>query len=273
MWPASAVITAPGTSMLPRSLAPLILGALLLCSSPPAQAGPGMPTTLPCRELDWGWAPLDLGSDIRVAPLVVIGPMPDLEQVGFLGETLEGKAALLRELRSTQVAAVTESFSDALPGALASALPEGWQGRFSDARVPPSTRTQLAAGLDGRRSLEDALQLAVDRLPGEVVLFRWMSDVTAEPLSASTAPGTTLRAADRLIYVDGHTDPVLAHATVGLALVAADGEVFLRYEDRYSFVITGSDNALRAGRSLARQLVEDLEPLLDEPTVATAFGP
>jgi hypothetical protein len=259
--------------MLLRSIVAISLVALLLGSSATAQAGPSLPTTLPTQELDWGWAPLELGSDIRVAPLVVVGPMPDLERVGFLGEELEGKAAQLRDLRSTQVAAVTESFSDALPGALASALPADWRGRFSDARVPPSTRTQLAAGLDGRRSFADAMQLAVDRLPGEVVLFQWMSDVTAEPLSASTAPGTTLRAADRLVYVDEHTDPVLAHATVGLALVAADGEVFLRYEDRYSFVITGSNNALRAGRSLARQLVDDLEPLLGEPTVVSAFGP
>jgi hypothetical protein len=113
----------------------------------------------------------------------------------------------------------------------------------------------------------------VDRLPGEVVLFRWISDIQAHPLGASTAPGTTLRAADRLVYVDDHTDPVLAEATVGLALVAADGEVFLRYEDRYSFVITGTNTAQRAGRFLAQQLVSDLDPLLEQPEVATAFGP
>lgn len=256
-----------------RSLALLTAALLTGATCPIAQATPGLPSSLPIRELDWGWAPLELGSDIRVAPLVVTGPLPALAPVGFLGEQLEGTEAHLRELRGTQVVAVTESFSDALPGTLASALPEGWSGHFSDARVPPSARTQLAAGVDGRRSLDGALQLAVDRLPGEVVLFRWMSDITAEPLATTTAPGTTLRAADRLIYVDQHTDPVLAQATVGLALVAADGEVFLRYEDRYSFVITGSNTSLRAGRDLARQLVHDLQPLLQEPTVATAFGP
>jgi len=254
----------------------LMLAAAALLIGPTvrsAHAGPGLPTGLPTHELDWGWAPLELGSDIRVAPLVVVGPLPELEQVGFLGEELEGTAAQLRSLRSGQIAAVTESFSDALPGALASALPAGWNGHFSDARIPASTRTQLAAGLDGRRSLASALRGAVDRLPGEVVLFQWISDIEAQPLGATTAPGTTLRAADRLVYVDEHTDPVLAEATVGLALVAADGEVFLRYEDRYSFVITGSNTSQRAGRDLARRLVDDLHPLLDEPTVATAFGP
>ncbi len=263
--------------MPPRTLRSLILLAtaalFLTATAPQVQAGPGLPSSLPVDELDWGWAPLELGSDIRVAPMMVIGPLPDLEPVGFLGEELTGSAAHLRAVRSTQVAAVSESFSDALPGALASALPEGWHGRFSDARVPAGTRTKLAAGLDGRSSLDNALQLAVDRLPGEVVMFRWMSDISAEPLGTTTAPGTTLRAADRLVYVDEHTDPVLAHATVGLALVAADGEVFLRYEDRYSFVITSNNTSLRAGRALARQLVRDLQPLLAEPTVATAFGP
>jgi hypothetical protein len=258
----------------PRAL-PLLAAAVLLHGlATPAQASPGLPTSLPrIVELDWGWAPLELGSDIRVAPLMVVGPLPELEVVGFLGEELHGAAAKLRTARSHQVAAVPEAFADALPGALASALPEGWHGHISDARVPPSTRTQLTAGIDGRRSLEDALQLAVDRLPGEVILFRWIADVEAVPLGSAAAPGTTLRAADRLVYVDTHTDPVLAHATVGLALVAADGEVFLRYEDRYPFVITGSNTAQRAGRELARQLVDDLEPLLVQPQVATAFGP
>jgi hypothetical protein len=263
----------PRMPVRPSRLLPALTALLLVASPPTATAGPGLPTSLPTRELDWGWSPLELGSDIRVAPLVVVGPLPSLEPVGFLGEELQGDAATLRALRCDQVAAVTESFSDALPGALASALPPGWQGHFSDARVPASTRTQLTAGLDGRRSLDSALQLAVDRLPGEVVLFRWISDIEAQPLGTTAAPGTTLRAADRLVYVDEHTDPVLAHATVGLALVAADGEVFLRYEDRYSFVITGTNTSLRAGRDLARRLVEDLQPLLAEPSVATAFGP
>lgn len=257
---------------LPRSF-PALASLLLLAAPLLAQAGPGLPTSLPTHELDWGWSPLDLGSDIRVAPLVVVGPLPELDPTGFLGEELQGNAAELRSLRGDQVAAVTESFSDALPGALASALPDGWHGHLSDARVSAGTRTQLAAGLDGRRSLDAALQLAVDRVPGEVVLFRWISDIEAQPLGTTTAPGTTLRAADRLVYVDEHTDPVLAHATVGLALVAADGEVFLRYEDRYSFVITGTNTSLRAGRDLARRLVDDLQPLLAEPSVATAFGP
>ena len=256
----------------PSRLFPLLAAAALLLA-PTAQAAPGLPSGLPAGELEWGWSPLDLGSDIRVAPLVVVGPLPVLEPVGFLGEELQGEAAHLRALRSTQVAAVTESFSDALPGTLASALPDGWRGHLSDARVPASARTQLAAGLDGRRSLDGALQLAVDRLPGEVVLFRWISDIEAQPLGTTTAPGTTLRAADRLVYVDEHTDPVLARATVGLALVAADGEVFLRYEDRYTFVITSTNTSARAGRELARMLVHDLHPLLAEPSVATAFGP
>jgi len=257
-----------------RSLALAAAAALALAgTAPTADASPGLPTSLPMIELEWGWAPLDLGSDIRVAPLMVVGPLPDLEPVGFLGEELHGHAAQLRSLRSTQVAAVADSFADALPGALASALPQDWHGHFSDARVKASTRTKLTAGLDGRSSLDNALQLAVDRLPGEVVMFRWIADIEAEPLGTTTAPGTTLRAADRLVYVDEHTDPVLAEATVGLALVAADGEVFLRYEDRYSFVITGSNTSSHAGRDLARRLVRDLEPLLEEPTVATAFGP
>ncbi len=248
---------------------------LLLAASaqvPDADAAPGLPSPLPFTELDWAWAPLDLGSDIRVAPLVTVGTMPVLEPVGFLGEPLSGYAAELRDVRGAQVSAIPEAFSTALPGELASALPADWRGHLSDAKVPPGARSQLTAGLDGRASLEDALREAVVRLPGEVVLFRWMTDLQAHPLGSTAAPGTTLRAANRLVYVDQHTDPILAEATVGLALVAADGEVFLRYEDRYTFVITGTNTAARAGRDLAQRLVDDLEPLLDEHSAASNVG-
>lgn len=244
----------------------------LATSASDARAAPSLPSTLPLSELDWSWAPLDLGTDIRVAPLVVVGSMPVLENTGFLGERLSGQAARLRSVRGAQISAVPDAFSTALPGELASALPADWRGHLSDAKVRPAARSQLTAGLDGRSSLDQALRAAVDHLPGEVVLFRWMTDVQARPLGSSAAPGTTLRAADRLVYVDQHTDPVLAEATVGLALVAADGEVFLRYEDRYTFVITGNSNAARAGRDLAQRLVDDLEPLLEEQGVASNAG-
>jgi hypothetical protein len=200
--------------------------------------------------------------------LLVLGTPPPLALRGYLGEELEGAAAALRNVRSAQVLAVPAAFSEALPGELASAFPLDWRGHMSDARCSPSTRSQLVAGLGGRRPMEGVLQTAADRVPGQVVLFHWMLDLAAEPMAANVAPGTTQRVADRLIYVDQHTDPVLAEATVGLALVSADGEVFLRYEDRYTFVITGTNTSQRAGRDLARQLVDDLAPLLDGGGVA-----
>ncbi|MFH1469255.1 MAG: hypothetical protein ABIO70_33025 [Pseudomonadota bacterium] len=247
---------------------PLLLSLALLCGLAGAtQAAPLLPD-LPTAAPDWTWAPLDLGSDIRVAPLLVVGTPVPLQLRGYLGEELDGAAAALRNVRSAQVLAVPGAFSEALPGELASALPPEWRGHMSDAKVTPATRSQLVAGLDGRRPMEGVLLTAADRVQGEVVLFHWLVDLSAEPLATRLAPGTTQRVADRLVYVDRHTDPVLAEATVGLALVSADGEVFLRYEDRYSFVITGTNTSQRAGRDLARQLVDDLAPLLDGGSVA-----
>lgn len=230
------------------------------------QAAPLLPNA-PSAAPDWTWAPLDLVSDIRVAPLLVVGTPAPLALRGYLGEDLDGAAEVLRNVRNAQVLAVPAAFSEALPGELATALPSDWRGHMSDARVTPAQRSQLVAGLDGRRPMEDALQTAADRVPGQVVLFHWLVDLSAQPLAASMAPGTTQRVADRLVYVDQHTDPVLAEATVGLALVS-DGEVYLRYEDRYAFVITGTSTSQRAGRDLARQLVDDLAPLLDGGSVA-----
>ena len=248
----------------PLSLLPLVLLCGLGGAVEAAPLLPNAPTTAP----DWTWAPLDLDSDIRVAPLLLLGTPAPLALKGYLGEDLDGAAAALRSVRSAQVLAVPSAFSEALPGELASALPADWRGHMSDARVTPAMRSQLVAGLDGRRPMEGALQTAAVRVPGQVVLFHWMLDLKAQPLATSLAPGTTQRVADRLVYVDQHTDPVLAEATVGLALVSADGEVYLRYEDRYNFVITGTNTSQRAGRDLARQLVDDLAPLLDTGSVA-----
>jgi len=245
---------------------PALLAAALL-AAPAVGAAPVMPASTPASELSWGWAPLEGAQDVRVAPLVVAGAWPALEPLGFLGEQLDGSAAHLRNLRDHQVATIPEVFSLALPGELARALPADWKGSLRDARAPARARSQIEAGVDGRRSLEAALQELAGRLQGDVILFQWMSDVSAVPLGTTTAPGTTTRVADRVVFVDQHTDPVLTEATVGLALVAADGEVFLRYENRYQVLITGSNSSWKAGRQLARQLVDDLQPLLTEPAL------
>jgi len=218
-------------------------------------------------ELDWGWAPLGEAQDIRVAPLLLVGTLPGLESSGYLGEELQDGEAELRLYRDAQLSQVPGAFALALPGQLARAMPSEWNGRFRDQPLSPRMRALLVSGVDGRRSLDQTMREAASKASGEAVLFHWMTDVQAHPLLSSHAPGTTTRAADRLVFIE--RDPVLAEATVGLALVSTGGEVLLRYEDRFQVLLSEANRPPRAGRELARYLVDALRPVLQGDALAS----
>ena len=245
------------------------LTLLLLALAPAAAPFP----LLPACDLDWASAPSDAPEDIRVAPLLLLGPLPDLGAVGFLGEPLRGREAGAREARQAEIAEVPPAFGVALPGEVARALPPGWNGRFRDVDLAVTARGRVTQALQGGLAVEEALRAAAAHLPGEAVLFRWMADVSAVPLNTVAMPASTTRAGDRVVYVDADTDPVLVSATLGVALVAPDGEVFVRYSDRYEAVLSAVSGPRAVGRDLARHLVADVATLLTtEVPVAGGAG-
>jgi hypothetical protein len=221
----------------------------------------GLPMA-PAGDLDWTSAPSDAPEDIRVTPLLLLGPLPDLGMVGFLGEPLQGRAASSREARQAALGEVPAAFAVALPGEMACALPAGWKGRFRDVDLNLSSRGRVTQALHDGQSVEKALRVAAAHLPGEAVLFRWMSDLSAVPLNSVAVPASTTRAGDRVVFIDADTDPVLVSATLGVALVAPDGEVYVRYSDRYDAVLSGVSGPRSVGRELARRLVTDVAVLL-----------
>ncbi len=232
----------------------------------------GLPAA-PAGDLDWASAPSDAPVDIRVAPLLLVGPLPELDAVGFLGEPLKGSEAGAREARRAALAEVPSAFGTALPGEVARALPPGWNGRFRDVDLAAPARGRITQALQDGQAVEDALRAAAAHLPGEAVLFRWMADIAAIPLKSVSVPASTTRAGDRVVYVDPDTDPVLVSATLGVALVAPDGEVYLRYADRYDTVLSAVSGPRAVGRDLARHLVTDVATLLTtEGSVADRTG-
>jgi hypothetical protein len=57
---------------------------------------------------------------------------------------------------------------------------------------------------------------------------------------------------------DPSDEPYLVSARLCMALVASDGEVVVRYEDRFEGVLSGPDGVHRAGRELARALASEV---------------
>ncbi|MBN1335017.1 MAG: hypothetical protein JXB39_03555 [Deltaproteobacteria bacterium] len=210
---------------------------------------------------------------IRVAPLLVLGPLPDLGTVGFFGEPLQGREAGAREAREAALFQVPSAFGVALPGEVALALPPGWDVCFRDTDLALPVRARVTQALQEDEAVEDALRSAAARSPGEVVLFRWMADVSALALNGVTVPASTTRAGDRLVFVDASTDPVLVSATLGVALVASDGEIRVLHSDRYEAVLSSVSGPRAVGRSLARHLVADVATrLAREDSMAGGAG-
>jgi hypothetical protein len=65
--------------------------------------------------------------------------------------------------------------------------------------------------------------------------------------------------------VDHRDEPYRVVARAGLALVASDGEVVVRYADTFETVLNERSDADQAARVLARALVAEVATLWSDP--------
>ena len=107
---------------------------------------------------------------------------------------------------------------------------------------------------------------APDRLFGEVArsvggqgtLFTWVDHLDGVPLTAQAFPGQILETPRGPYMVDHGDEPYLVTASVGMALVASDGEVVLRYHDTFETVLSGRYTTERAAADVARRLATEV---------------
>ncbi len=219
--------------------------------------------------------------EVRVAEVIVLDDaVAAIRRDDWIGEVSERRLAV-REKRSREVGQIAAAVGRALPGEINGALGAGWHGHFTDHRLPSPSRHQLEDALRFQRALDPTLAGAAHRMGGQTTLFSWVDELRATPLSVLGPPGSVVSTRTGLSVVDPTDEPHLVSARVGLALVAADGEVVLRYQQTYETIVSAAWGPDDAGRALARALAVEvsdvwaLDPRLaaigaEEPMVASA---
>lgn len=228
----------------------LLLALVTGCVPHPVSATPA--------PRDWDFSARPTAGEIRVLPLAIsLAPVP-LERAGSLGVPVSWHRLALRWRRTLQVDRVPEEALLALPGAVHREVGPAWPATFRLGRWPANGRGRLLAALDGRADLEATLSELARDVGGDASLFVWVEEVDGGPLSAHALPGELVRTPAGPVVVDSRDEAYRVTAMLGLALVARDGEIVVRYRDAFDTVLTGERDAGWAGRELALALAREV---------------
>ncbi|MEQ1570891.1 MAG: hypothetical protein ABMA64_35000 [Myxococcota bacterium] len=216
--------------------------------------------------------------EVRVLPALQLyaAVAPDLNSP--LGRPLPHDQATTRITRAIQLDALAGAVGLALPGEVNGELGERWPGQFRLGSYPMGARGRVEEALRTGRDLDGVLGEAARAVGGDAVLISWVDQLDARPLSRDEWPGSLVNTAAGLIVVDPADEPFAVSARVGLALIASDGEVVVRYDDTYETVLSRERGTEVAARDLAHALASEVakvwavDPRLGEPRVARSSG-
>lgn len=197
--------------------------------------------------------------EVRVVPALRLHDPLEPELGSFFGPALPAGPVATRIARTAELEDLTAAVGLALPGEVNGVLGDTWTGQFRSHRMPKAAGQHLATALrGGGRDLDDALADAARAVGGDAVLFSWLDRLDAEPLTLKDVPGMVIETPAGPVVVDDGDQPYVVTAQVGMALVAHDGEVVIRYHDTYETVLSGARGPDVAGRDLAQALARDI---------------
>jgi hypothetical protein len=198
------------------------------------------------------------GGEVRVVPALRLHDTVPPELGSFLGGALAQGQIDVRTTRTHELGELSSAVGRALPGEVNGALGRAWTGQFVTHPFPTASRQRVVDALRTGRDLDTALADAARAIGGDAALISWMDELEARPLTLSDLPGQLLETPAGPVVVDYPDEPYLVTARVGMALVAADGEVVVRYQDTYETVLSGSRGPSIAGRDLAYALAAEV---------------
>lgn len=198
------------------------------------------------------------GGEVRVVPALQLHDAVSPDFGSFFGTALAQGQIDVREVRAHELGELSSAVGRALPGEVNGQLGRTWTGQFLTHPFPPAARQRVADALRTGRDLDVALADAARAIGGDAALISWMDQLEATPMTLSDLPGELLDTPAGPVVVDYPDEPFLVTARVGMALVTADGEVVVRYQDTYQTVLSGTRGPQIAGRDLAHSLAAEV---------------
>ena len=195
--------------------------------------------------------------EIWVLPTLSVYAKPELRVDGYVNDPIPWVREVLRRERMTELEPLAGHFGTALPGALGERVRHSWDGRF---RVEESRAgvDRVEAALARGVGLDDALSMLARRREGGMVLCSWVTGIEAIPVTSEGPPGEVIETDAGPVVVDLLEEALRVRAEVGMALVSADGEVVMRYTDRFESVLSSDRTVSRVGRDIARGLAGEV---------------
>lgn len=195
---------------------------------------------------------------IRVLPPLDVTDPTELSTASYVGPAIPWMREWLRDRRTDEIDGLPARVGTSLPGALNTCLDEHFDATFLSGHYAPGVRTALQSALKGRGDLDATLRLASRGIEGDAALISWVQGIDARPLTAEGFAGDIVQTAAGPVVIDFLDEPYLVEAKVGMALVARDGEVVLRYTDHFSTVLSARRKPRRAAKDLAGALAEEV---------------
>ncbi len=224
-----------------------------------AAAGSGCVKATTPAPLPFAFDARPTWGEIRVLPVVGVHEEVPVNLDSLFGADLTESRRRVRKKRTWQLdSALPSQVAWALPGALNGALGDSWGGQFISHRHPPGVRDRLTNALTGQRDLDATLGEVARTVGGNATLVCWVRSVHGEPLSVQGLPGQVVQTEFGPVVVDHDDEPYLVNAVVGMALVARDGEVVVRYEDTFGTLLSARQGPEYAARDLAAALADEV---------------
>ncbi|MFT4621464.1 MAG: hypothetical protein ACI8PZ_000116 [Myxococcota bacterium] len=207
----------------------------------------------------WRFEARPTRGEVRVLPVITTHDAPSLDTSSFLGRGLTPEVEAVRRARTRELDQVPSAIGLALPGAVNGVLGQTWRGQFRYAEWRGASRDRVERVLerDGRR-LDAKLGRAARSAGGDAILVTWVSKIEGRALTADGFAGDIVETTAGSVVVDHEDEPYHVVVGVGMALVARDGEVVLRYQDSFEALLSSRMSPEHVGRVVASELASEV---------------
>lgn len=225
---------------------------------------------VPEPQLPFTWEARAIEGEVRVLEGLAAHEPVVLELGSFVGGELPEPRALVRERRLSEVHQLPQSVGWALPGAVNGALADHWVGDFRSGSWPSGRRERVLSALQRGHGLDRALGDVARAAGGDAVLVSWVDRLQARPLSLDGFPGELVHTPAGSVIIDHGDEPYLVELRAGMALVAADGEVVVRYHQNMATVVSKARSPEAVGRALAADMAAEVAKVWHRPEAPVA---
>lgn len=205
-------------------------------------------------------APLAGGGDVHVLPTLRLHREVQPDATSPIGLELNAAQLQLRAQRAQQLDRLYEHLSWALAGEVNGALGEAWPGRFVRTDYARGQRRILETVVLAHAPPDPALAAVGRRAGGAAVLVSWIDALSAEPMTLRAMPGEVVDTPVGPVVVDATNEPYRVRASIGVAVVDADGRVIVSSHATYDAVMRGERGVETAALELSQAVAETLLP-------------